>query len=174
MHAKGLKDVCHQYMTHMIEDLTCSINTHNAARCTRSSLSLYREPRTAQKSGSGRPNKISRMHSTFALRDVAATYTLHFTNCGTQTAVDKPHRTICSYHWQGSSLSTVFPAYGMGLHCQYRTVQPPGHRLNDAGLNAWQRQELFLFSTLSRPVTGLTYPPTQRVPSQGTSMQWQC
>lgn len=41
--------------------------------------SLVWEPCTAQQSGSESLNNISRMHSTFALRDFAATYTLYIT-----------------------------------------------------------------------------------------------
>ena len=61
------------------------------ARCRRSSHSLLWEPCTAQQSGSESPNKISRMHSQFALHNSAATYTLYIT-------LSKPRNTDWSWY----------------------------------------------------------------------------
>lgn len=101
--------------------------------------------------------------------------TLHFTNCGPQTKVGTCtlHYTMCSCHWQFNTKDTCLSQVHIRQsYCQYNqwtggtkacSVHPPGHRLNDPGLNAWQRQELLLLFMLSRLVMGLTKPHIQRV-----------
>jgi hypothetical protein len=136
-------------------------------RCTWSSHSLLWEPCTAQQSGSESLNKISKMHSRFALHDFCChLHIIHYTLQTVEHRLQLVCYTTPCAAVNGSSICRAKCSLHITrLYCQYNKwtvgmkaywVQPPGHRLNDPGLNAWQRQELLLLIMLSRLVMGLS------------------